>query len=237
MALPLMPKATAVWLIDNTMLSFRQIAEFCGLHPLAIQGMADGEVDQNIVGLDPVANSQLTRAEIERCEKDANANLVLRESAIPIQRQKKGARYTPVSKRQDRPAAIAWILRHHPELTDAQIRRLLGTTKDTINKIRERTHWNMTNIKPTDPVSLGICTQTELAALVSEAADRRRKMVAEKPDLIPETHVEHAAPSAAGRLSAEAAIASAALGIGKPKEESDEEDEPTVDSVFGKTEG
>lgn len=232
-----MPKATAVWLIDNTTLSFRQIAEFCGLHPLAIQGMADGEVDQNIVGLDPVSNNQLTRAEIERCEKDPAANLALKETAIPIQRQKKGARYTPVSKRQDRPAAIAWILRHHPELTDAQIRRLLGTTKDTINKIRDRTHWNMTNIKPTDPVSLGICTQTELATLVAEAADRRRKMVAEKPDLIPEPQVENVSSGASGRLSAEAAIASAALGIGKPKDDAgkDDEDEPTVDSVFGKS--
>ena len=180
MALPLMPKATAVWLIDNTMLSFRQIADFCGLHPLAIQGMADGEVDQNIVGLDPVANSQLTRAEIERCEKDANANLVLRESAIPIQRQKKGARYTPVSKRQDRPAAIAWILRHHPELTDAQIRRLLGTTKDTINKIRERTHWNINNLEPIDPVALGLCKQSELDAAVQKAAAKAARTEADK---------------------------------------------------------
>ncbi|WP_416900027.1 MAG: DUF1013 domain-containing protein [Minwuia sp.] len=232
MALPLMPKATAVWLVDNTTLSFRQIADFCGLHPLEVQGIADGEVAQNIVGLDPIANSQLTREEIERCEKDTAANLELRESRSMPSRTTKGARYTPVSKRQDRPAAIAWILRHHPELTDAQVQRLLGTTKDTINKIRERTHWNIQNIKPTDPVSLGICTQTELAAAVEKAAERRRKAIADGTEL-PDAAPEPVDP--ANRLSADAAgLAAAAFNMGRNNDDKDD-DEPTVDSVFGKS--
>ncbi len=237
MALPLMPKATAVWLVDNTTLSFRQIADFCGLHPLEVQGIADGEVAQNIVGLDPVANGQLTRDEIAKCEKDSAANLELRETTTMPSRSTKGARYTPVSKRQDRPAAIAWILRHHPELTDAQVQRLLGTTKDTINKIRDRTHWNIQQIKPIDPVSLGICTQTELAAAVEKASERRRKAVAdgtmEAETVIPEP------VDPADRMTADAAgLAAAAFSLNrnvenKPKE--DEADEPTVDSVFGKS--
>lgn len=236
MALPLMPKATAVWLVDNTTLSFKQIADFCGMHALEVQGIADGEVAQNIVGLDPIANNQLTRAEIERCEKDEKASLQIKETAMPPQQRKtKGARYTPVSKRQDRPAAIAWILRHHPELSDAQIQRLLGTTKDTINKIRDRTHWNIQQIKPTDPVSLGICTQTELAQAVEKALERRRKALAESGE-----QPEADAPiDPRNRLSADAAeLAAAAFGMNRGKDEEagsdDDGDEPTVDSVFGK---
>ena len=178
MALPLMPKATAVWLVENTSLTFEQIADFCGMHPLEVQGIADGEVAVGIVGLDPVANGQLTREEIERCEKDPSARLKLLEGALPIPVvQSKGARYTPVSKRQDRPNAIAWLLRHHPELTDAQITRLVGTTKATIQKVRDRTHFDMVNIKPQNPVALGLCTQQDLddAILKAHRAQERAK--------------------------------------------------------------
>ena len=170
---PLMPKATAVWLVDNTTLSFRQIAEFCGMHELEIQAIADGEVAAGIVGADPIATGQLSREEIQRCEADPAASLVLASSdrPAPVSRPK-GPRYTPVAKRQDRPDAIAWVLKHHPELTDAQITKLIGTTKATINAIRERTHWNSQNLKPRDPVTLGLCTMADLNAAVDRA--RRR---------------------------------------------------------------
>jgi hypothetical protein len=175
----LMPKATAVWLVENTALSFEQIAEFCAMHPLEIQGIADGEVAIGIVGLDPIANNQLTREEIERCEKDREAKLEMLKAELPTPIQRtKGARYTPVSKRQDRPAAIAWLLRHHAELADAQIGRLVGTTKPTIQKIRDRTHFDMANIKPTNPVVLGLCSQDALDEAIGRAAravERARK--------------------------------------------------------------
>ncbi len=172
MALPLMPKATAVWLVENTTLSFEQIATFCGMHELEVQAVADGEVAVGIVGLDPVANGQLTREEIERCEKDPDANLRL--SSVPdLAIQKiKGARYTPVSKRQDKPDAIAWLLKHHPELSDAQHCKLIGTTKETIAKVRDRSHWNATNIKPRNPVTLGLCTEADLEKAVIIARPR-----------------------------------------------------------------
>ncbi len=170
MTQPLMPMATAVWLIDNTSLSFRQIAEFCSLHELEVQGIADEQVAQNIVGLDPVVNGQLTWDEINRCQKDTSTSLKLLKDEIPAKTRSGGARYTPVSKRQDKPDAISWLLKHHPELTDAQICRLVGTTKPTILAIRERSHWNMTEIKPVDPVLLGLCRQTELDAAVKKAA-------------------------------------------------------------------
>ncbi|MBP7064419.1 cell cycle transcriptional regulator TrcR [Ferrovibrio sp.] len=174
MALPLMPKATAVWLIDNTKLTFDQIAFFCGLHPLEVKGIADGEVAIGIVGQDPVASSQLTAAEIARCEANPAANLKLLAPTVPLARQKtKGARYTPLSKRQDRPDAIAWLLKYHPEVGDAQVQKLLGTTKATIDSVRSRTHWNAPNIKPRDPVSLGICSQSELDRVLLLAAKRR----------------------------------------------------------------
>ena len=171
MTLPLMPKATAVWLIEKTALTFTQIAEFCGMHPLEVQAIADGEVAAGIVGYDPIANSQLTAAEIARCEKDPAARLKLLPSANPAKKQK-GARYTPVAKRNDRPDGIAFLLRNYPQLTDAQIGKLMGTTKDTIDKVRSRTHWNSANIKPRDPVILGLCSQSDLHQMVMAANDR-----------------------------------------------------------------
>ena len=172
MSLPLMPKATAVWLIDKTALTFTQIADFCGMHPLEVQAIADGEVAQGIVGYDPVANFQVTAAEIARCEKDGEARLKLLPPANPLPKKGRGARYTPVAKRNDRPDAIAFLLRNFPQLSEAQVVKLLGTTKDTIQKVRERSHWNSTNIKPRDPVILGLCSQTDLNATVNSANDR-----------------------------------------------------------------
>jgi hypothetical protein len=175
MALPLMPKATAVWLIDNTKLTFDQIARFCGLHVLEVKGIADGEVAVGIVGLDPVGNGQLGPNEIERCEKDPSADLKLLAPTVPLQRQKtKGAKYTPVSKRQDRPDAIAWLLKYHPEVQTAQIQKLLGTTKATIDRVKNHTHPNHANIKPRDPVYLGICSQMELDRVLLLAAKRKQ---------------------------------------------------------------
>lgn len=179
--LPLMPKATAVWLVENTALTFDQIAVFCGLHPLEVKGIADGEVATGIAGLDPVANGQLTREEIERCSQDENARLRLSASPVPVVPTRgKGARYTPVSKRQDRPDAIAWILKFHPEIPDSQILKLLGTTKATVDAVRSRSHWNSPNIKPRDPVSLGICSQIELDQAVARAAQRKQALDAKR---------------------------------------------------------
>lgn len=172
MNLPLMPKATAVWLIDKTALTFTQIAEFCGMHPLEIQAIADGEVGAGINGYDPVKNNQLTENEIKRCEGNSSARLKLIATSNPVARRAKGARYTPVAKRHDRPDAIAFVLKQFPQLNDTQIVRLLGTTKDTIAKIRNRQHWNSQNIKPRDPVILGLCTQTDLNAAVNAANER-----------------------------------------------------------------
>jgi hypothetical protein len=176
---PLMPKATAVWLVENTSLTFDQIAEFCGLHPLEVQAIADGEVAIQMLGLDPVANGQTTAAEIERCQADPDARLVLSDSAIPPQYVKhKGPRYTPIAKRQDKPDAVFYLLRNHPELSDAQICRLVGTTKPTINAVRDRTHWNSPNIKPRHPVGLELCTLAELDAAVTKAT-RGKKTLAD----------------------------------------------------------
>ena len=178
---PLMPKATAVWLVENTALSFDQIAEFCGLHPLEVKGIADGEVAQGIKGMDPVTNGQLTREEIARAEKDSSRKLHLAESKVqlpPLPQTRKGPRYTPVSRRHDRPNAVLWLLRNHPELKDSQIMRLVGTTKPTIAQIRDRTHWNSAQLTPQDPVTLGLCSQIDLDAEVKKAAkraDRDRK--------------------------------------------------------------
>ncbi|NNU79697.1 DUF1013 domain-containing protein [Halovulum dunhuangense] len=173
MALPLMQKATAVWLVDNTTLSFRQIAEFCGLHELEVNGIADGEVAVGIKGFDPIANNQLTAEEIARCEKDPKANLrLMHNPAADGESKRRGPRYTPLSKRQDRPAAIAWLVKFHPELADSQIGKLVGTTKPTIQSIRDRTHWNIANIQPIDPVALGLCRQSELDAAVAKAAKK-----------------------------------------------------------------
>jgi len=166
---PLMPKASAVWLIDNTTLSFDQIADFCGLHPLEIQSIADGEVALHMVGFDPVANGQLTIEEIRRCEADPDSRLRMESTEVPLVTRAKGPRYTPVARRQDRPDGIAWLLRNFPNLTDGQVARLVGTTKPTIKAIRERTHWNITNIKPQDPVALGLCTREELQSAIDKA--------------------------------------------------------------------
>ena len=172
MRAPLMPKATAVWLVENTSLTFEQIADFCGLHPLEVQAIADGEVAQGIVGYDPVANAQVTAEEIRRCEADPAARLKLAATALPAPKRLRGSRYTPVAKRNDRPDAIAFLLRSYPQLSEAQVGKLLGTTKETIQKVRERTHWNSANIKPRDPVILGLCSQTDLNAAVTQANER-----------------------------------------------------------------
>jgi hypothetical protein len=174
-----MPKATAVWLVENTALTFQQIADFCGLHPLEVQAIADEEVAVGINGLDPIVNSQLTAEEIRRCEGDESARLQMAEAATPRPSPKTdGPRYTPIAKRQERPDAIAWLLRHYPELTDAQISRLIGTTKSTISAVRDRTHWKSTNIKPVDPVDIGMCSYEDLLLAVQTA--RRRLARAEQ---------------------------------------------------------
>ena len=180
MSLPMMPKATAVWLVENTALSFDQIGEFCGLHALEVKGIADEEVAIGIQGADPIANGQLTREEIDRCVGDDAASLTMHIStSVPRPALRtKGPKYTPVTKRQERPAAIMWLIRYHPELSDAQVGRLVGTTKPTIASVRERTHWNISNIKPNDPVTLGMCTQGELDESVTKA--RRRQATKEK---------------------------------------------------------
>ncbi|MEK1897140.1 hypothetical protein SAMN05216228_101871 [Rhizobium tibeticum] len=170
----LMPKATAIWLVDNTALSFDQIAQFCRLHPLEVKAIADGEAAQGIKGLDPIATGQLSRDEIARAEKNPAHKLKLSEPKVRVPESKRrGPRYTPVSKRQDRPNAILWLVRNHPELKDAQISRLVGTTKSTIEQIRERTHWNSANLAPMDPVTLGLCSQIDLDMEVEKAAKGR----------------------------------------------------------------
>jgi hypothetical protein len=176
---PLMPKATAVWLVDNTSLSFEQIADFCGMHPLEVKGIADEDVAKGIKGIDPVAAGMLTREQIEDAEKDPNIRLKLAPAKykMPHVKAKKTPRYTPVSKRQDKPDAIYWLLRNHPELTDADLMKLIGTTKATIAKIRERGHWNSQNIKAVDPVTLGLCSQIELDFIVGRAASRKPRVV------------------------------------------------------------
>ena len=171
---PIMAKATAVWLVDNTTISFKQIADFTGLHELEVQGIADGDVAQGVKGFDPVANKQLVQAEIDAAEKDPLHTLKLfHNPAADGEEVRRGPRYTPLSKRQDRPAAILWLVKFHPELADAQIAKLIGTTKPTIQTIRDRTHWNISNLEPIDPVALGLCKQTELDAAVQKAADKK----------------------------------------------------------------
>ncbi len=209
---PLMPRATAVWLVDNTALTFKQIAEFTGLHELEIQGIADGEVAQGVRGIDPIASGQLTREEIEKGEKDPNYRLKLSKPAVELPKtRRKGPKYTPVSKRQDKPNAIAWLLKHHPELSDSQIIKLIGTTRNTIEAIRNRTHWNIAEITPKDPVTLGLCKQVELDEAVRKAAERAAK---ERKRLgLPE-------PAEQERLKT-------------PDEMMRELDEKSVDEVFG----
>jgi len=172
---PLMPKATAVWLVENTSLSFEQIAQLCNLHVLEVKAIADGDAAQGIKGLDPILTGQLTREDIALAEKDPHQILHISESKVrlPEAKPKKGPRYTPVSRRQDRPNAILWLARNHPELKDSQIIRLVGTTKSTIAAIRDRTHWNSANLTPLDPVTLGLCSQTDLDLEVMKAAKEK----------------------------------------------------------------
>jgi len=173
---PIMAKATAVWLVDNTTLSFKQIGDFCGLHELEVQGIADGDVAAGVKGFDPIVNNQLTQEEIDRGEADPTHVLKLKFNAAAVGEEKRrGPRYTPLSKRQDRPASILWLVKFHPELTDGQISKLVGTTKPTIQTIRERTHWNINNIQPIDPVALGLCKQSELDAAVQKANAKKAK--------------------------------------------------------------
>ena len=173
MSYPLMRKATAVWLLDNTTLTFKQIADFCGLHELEVNGIADGEVASGIRGIDPIINNQITKEEIKRCEEDTAADLMLfKNPAADGEKRSKGPKYTPLSKRQDKPAAIAWIVKFHPELSDGQISKLIGTTKNTIQAIRDRTHWNINSLTPTDPVILGLCKQTELETALEKSLKR-----------------------------------------------------------------
>jgi hypothetical protein len=186
--IPLMPKATAVWLVENTALSFEQIAAFCRLHPLEVKAIADGEAAQGIKGLDPILTGQLTRDEIQRAEKEPRYVLKLAERKVKVPESKRrGPRYTPVSRRQDRPNAILWLLRNHPELKDAAIMRLVGTTKTTIQQIKERTHWNAANLTPMDPVSLALCSQIELDIEVERASKGlpRRDEAEAGPTLLP----------------------------------------------------
>lgn len=194
MTQPLMPMATAVWLVDNTALTFTQIADFCELHELEVQGIADGTVGMHIVGQDPISSGQLSQEELDRCQADPKAKLELTVAAVEAQPRTKGPRYTPVSKRQDKPDAIAWLVRSHPELSDLQISRLVGTTKPTIQAIRERTHWNIQNIRPQDPVGLGLCKQIELDEAVRLAASRKAKAEA-KEGAAEETTVDAEAPA------------------------------------------
>jgi len=205
MATLLMPKATAVWLVENTALTFDQIAEFCRLHPLEVKGIADGEVATGIKGFDPVVAGQLTREELDRAIKDPDYRMHVAEPKVrvPELRRTKGPRYTPVSKRQDRPNAILWLLKSHPELKDAQVMRLVGTTKTTILSVKERTHWNATNLTPMDPVTLGLCTQMELDFEVQRAAKERPAPVDTGATLLPASQTT--APDPEPVLSAHAA--------------------------------
>lgn len=226
MTQPLMPMATAVWLVDNTALSFTQIAEFCGLHTLEIQGIADETIGANIVGMDPTTNGQLTHEEIERCQNDPAARLTLVKHDVEAAPRTKGPRYTPVSKRQDKPDAIAWLVRYHPELSDLQISRLVGTTKPTIQSVREKSHWNIQNIKPIDPVALGLCRQVELDDAVKLAAARREKAGMEPITPVVELELEEDLPQEP-TMDLEAEAAAAAAASDQP------EVEPTAESVFG----
>ena len=219
----LMPKATAVWLVDNTALSFDQIATFCKLHPLEVKAIADGESAQGIKGLDPISTGQLSREEIARAEGNPNHKLKLSEPKVRVPESKrKGPRYTPVSKRQDRPNAILWLVRNHPELKDAQIMRLVGTTKPTIAAIRDRTHWNSSSLTPSDPVTLGLCSQLELDMEVEKAA----KNAPPRPET---DYSELLAP--VEETTSDEAIAAAFTRDRRPREEEEAID---ADAVFAK---
>jgi hypothetical protein len=189
-----MRKATAVWLLDNTTLTFRQIASFCGLHELEVSGIADGEVASGIRGIDPIINSQLTAEEIKKCEADEQLDLQLYKNPAAVGEKKtRGPKYTPLSKRQDKPAAIAWLVKFHPEITDGQISKLIGTTKNTIKAIRERTHWNINNLTPIDPVILGLCKQIELQKILDKIP--KEKSNEQKENMSSDTEISVVEPS------------------------------------------
>ena len=245
---PLMAKATAVWLVDNTTISFKQIGDFCGLHELEVQGIADGDVAAGVKGFDPVANNQLTQEEIEKAEKNPLHKLKLKFNASAVGEEKRrGPRYTPLSKRQDRPASILWLVKFHPELSDGQISKLVGTTKPTIQAIRERTHWNIGNIDPIDPVALGLCRQSELDAAVQQANakrlrdgsamsdDERRKLVSTEQSLgmSPETKM----PSSMTGLEGFTLSESNASEEEEAEEPQDERDVSDADSFFNLPKG
>jgi hypothetical protein len=228
MATPLlMPKATAVWLVDNTALSFEQIAAFCGLHPLEVQGVADGDVASGIMGVNPIQNGQLTREEIEKAEADPSYRMKMSEPKVRVAAPKrKGPRYTPISRRNERPNAIKWLLRNHPEMKDAQIMRLVGTTKSTIDAVRDGAHWNNANITPMDPVTLGLASQIDLDLEVSRASKGVASgEVAEEGTML---------------LTAEEALAGANRGVSRGDDEEggerrpEREEEIDADSVFAK---
>ncbi|MTI44989.1 hypothetical protein JM93_03599 [Roseibium hamelinense] len=223
---PLMPKATAVWLVDNTALSFTQIASFCKLHPLEVKAIADGEAAQGIKGLDPVLTGQLSREELEKAQNDPNYHLKLQGSKVVVPESKrKGPRYTPVSRRQDRPNAILWLVRNHPELKDTQIIRLVGTTKPTIAAIRDRTHWNSANLTPSDPVTLGLCSQLELDMEVEKAA--------KNAPLPSASEANETLMSVDETTSDEALSAAFSFDTSAPKS-APEEEEIDADAVFAK---
>jgi hypothetical protein len=201
---PLMPHATASWLVDNTALSFQQIAAFCGLHILEVQAMADDLAGSKYIGRDPVHSGELTRDEIARGEADPSYVLKMQKAPVDVSRTK-GPRYTPVSKRQDKPDGIAWILRNHPEISDAQIGKLIGTTRNTITAIRERSHWNIQNIQPKDPVTLGLCSQRELDAAVAKAAKKASVSEQTADEVVAETRDDRAALISELRAEREAA--------------------------------
>lgn len=222
----LMPKATAVWLVDNTALTFQQIADFCALHPLEVGAIADGDAATAIKGLDPVSTGQLSREEIEKGEADPNHKLKISDPKVRVPTAKrKGPRYTPVSRRQDRPNAVLWLLRYHPELKDAQISRLVGTTKPTINSIRDRTHWNANNLQPMDPVTLGLCSQIDLDMEVERAAK----------DAPPQPEMPEAPATLLSADETTTADALAAAALGRPSSRTPQPgSEIDADAVFAK---
>ncbi len=242
MAKLLHPKATAVWLVDNTTLTFKQVADFTGFHELEVQGIADGDVAVGVKGFDPVANNQIEQIEIDRAEKNPLHKMKLKfNPAARDEDKRRGPRYTPLSKRQDRPNSILWLVKFHPELSDGQIAKLVGTTKPTIQSIRERTHWNIQNMQPIDPVALGLCRQSELDAAVAKAAknlpdvmndDERRKLVSTEQSLDMET--EPRLPSSMEGLET--------FSLSDPRGEDDEEKRSDneyldADSFFNLPEG
>ncbi|WP_108459531.1 DUF1013 domain-containing protein [Devosia naphthalenivorans] len=227
----LMPKATAVWLVDNTALSFEQIAAFCTLHPLEVQGIADGDVAGGIMGVNPIQNGQLTREEIEKAEKDPNYRMKLSEPKVRVAAAKrKGPRYTPISRRNERPNAIKWLVRNHPELKDAQIMRLVGTTKSTIDSVRESTHWNAANLAAMDPVTLGLCSQIDLDLEVKRAS-KGGPGVDEAPEGTTLMTAEEAMARAGARGHSEGPDGEFAANDHRPEQAQDDFD---ADSVFSK---